>query len=564
MIDSHKIIVLKFGHSILKSEADIPQVIAETYLYLRQQYKILVVVSALGNTTNELSEQIKNIFPDGMSDAPVESLANLLGSGEIISSNLVTIGFNQAGIHAYNLTHEVIKTNGDILDAVPIWLDTNKINQLFNSYDVLVLPGFIGVNENKQTTLLGRGGSDFSAIFIAQNLATGSCILYKDSSGIVDDINLSLEEQRVYSQVSYNHCLRISNQVIQHKALEYARDHKQTLIVKNIYSSNQSVINGLEEFTFNSRQELKKTKIVLLGLGTVGLGVFHKLLKNNRFFEIVGIGVKNLDKHQHHGIDNEILSNDVNEILSRDYDVLIELVGGIQAKDFIINALQNKKHVVTANKLVIAEFFDELHSIAIENNVSLKYSAAVAGVVPVLEMITNLRKKNVTITEISGILNGTSNFILNNVDKGVLLKDAIKIAQDKGYAESDPTLDINGMDALHKIKIISFLAFSQKPDKILVEGLEQLENFPENKALVTKLIATSKIIEGKLIVQVQLGQLDPKNILAAVTDANNCVIIKTNDNKELILQGRGAGRWPTAIAVYADILDLSLGTTNYA
>jgi len=563
MIDSHKIIVLKFGHSILKSEADIPQVIAETYLYLRQQHKILVVVSALGNTTNELALHIKNIFPDGINDAPVESLANLLGSGEIISSNLVTIGFNQAGLQAFNLNHEVIKTSGDILDAVPISLDTDKINNLFNIYDVLVLPGFIGVNENKQTTLLGRGGSDFSAIFAASGLVADSCILYKDSNGIVEDINLPLEEQRIYAQISYNHCLKISSQVIQHKALEYARDHSLMLIIKNIYSQNQTIINAIEEFAFNPVKKIKKEKIVLLGLGTVGLGVFYKLLKNNRFFEIVGIGVKNLDKHQHHGIDNKILSNDVNEILSRDYDILIELTGGIQAKDFILNALQNKKHVVTANKLVIAEFFNELHAIAIKNGVSLKYSAAVAGVVPVLETITNLRKKNVTITAISGILNGTSNFILSNVDKGFLLEDAIKIAQDKGYAESDPTLDINGMDALHKIKIISFLAFSQKPDKILVEGLEQLENLPENKDMATKLIATSKIINGSLIVKIQLQQLDKKSILASITGANNCVIIKTNDNKELILQGRGAGRWPTAVAVYADILDLSLGI-NYA
>lgn len=561
---SYKTIVLKFGHSILKNESNIPEVIAETYLYLRQQYKIVVIVSALGNTTNELKDHIKNIFPDGISDAPKESLAPLLASGEIISSNLVTIGFNQAGIRATNLNHQVIATTGDILDSSPVTLNIDKINQLFAEFDVLVLPGFIGVNENNQTTLLGRGGSDFSAIFVANKLKAQSCVLYKDSHGIVENISLAPEKQMVFLETSYDYCLNIPYEVIQYKALDYAKKHQQEIIIKNLYKPNQTIINNKKsDLTSQLVEPIRKTKILLLGLGTVGLGVFYKLLSNSRYFEIVGIGVKNLDKHAVHGIDKNIISDDANTILKREYDVLVELVGGTQSKEFIVQALKHGKHVITANKLVIAENFEELHALAKEKGAQLKYSAAVAGVIPVLETIISLRKNNIEILEVSGILNGTSNFILTQVNDGNSLESSIKLAQEKGYAESDPTLDINGMDAFHKIKIISLLAFDKIPTNSIVEGLDQLASLPNNNDKITKLIATGKIVDGKLVTNVELKQLENTDCLAKIDGVNNCVVIKTSNAPDIKLYGKGAGRWPTAVAVYADILDLGIGS-NYA
>lgn len=564
MSQAHKIVVLKFGHSILKDETDISVVIAEAYLYLRAQYKIFLVVSALGNTTNELLDHVKNIFPDGIIDAPNRSRAELLASGEIISSNLVSIGFNQAGIKSYNLNQSVLKTTGDILDSDPISLDVASVNQLFDSYDVLVLPGFIGVNSDNQVTLLGRGGSDFSAVFAAHNLSAEKCVLYKDSNGIVDDITLVEEQQKIYSHVTYEYCLALPYPVVQHKALKYACDHQEQIIIKNIYSQSQSIVSSKKEYDLDYIKPIKKTRVVILGLGTVGLGVFHKLLKNSKFFEVVGIAVKNLNKHDKHGINAGILSTDTHEILSRDYDILIELVGGTIAKEFILTALKRQKHVVTANKLVVAEAWDELHTVAKENKVSLKYSAAVAGVIPVLETIINLRKNDIVIAEVSGILNGTSNFILGNIDKGFAINDAIKDAQKQGYAESDPTLDINGMDALYKINIISRLSFDREPYSVSVQGLEEIANLKKDNNKSTKLVATSKIIDNKVVASVQLLQLDKFHKFSNVLDANNCVIIKTKDGQEFVLEGRGAGRWPTAVAVYADILDLNLKGDNYA
>lgn len=557
-IQQHKIVVLKFGHSILKTETDIPKIIAETYLYVRAGYKVLVVVSAIGNSTDILSRQAENIFPDGIADAPDESIAALLATGEISSGALVSIGFNQVGISAANLNHAVIKTDDNILDATPLELDLDTINNAFTKHAVLILPGFIGVNAENKTTLLGRGGSDFSAIFSANCLNASQCVLYKDSNGIVEDITVALPTQKIYSHITYNDCLAIAYPVIQYKATQYAREHKQKIYIKNIFSQSQTIVGAHETVVAKKVTPPRKTKILLLGLGTVGLGVFHKLIKNNKFFEIVGIGVKHLDKHARHCIGKEILSDNIDELLSKDYDVLVELVGGALSKKIIIEALKKKRHVVTANKLVISESWRELHDLALVNNAYLKYSAAVAGVIPVLETITDLNKNVCAIHEVSGVLNGTSNFVLGLVDNGIALQQAIKIAKEKGYAESDPTLDINGMDAFHKIKIISLLAFGQAPDKVEIEGIESVKHYNEDKGHCLKLIATAKLVDNNVLASVKLVRVAIDNPFASVCGADNLVVIKIKDKKDITLSGKGAGRWPTALAVYADILDLTL------
>lgn len=339
-----KIIVLKFGHSILHSKDDIPRLISESYRYLKLGYKVLVVVSAIGNNTNSLHEASTQIYNDQQDQPEQEALASLLATGEVSSAALVAIGFNQVGVKSLKLSpHNLLFTNDNILDATPLRLDADKIKHLFNTYSVLVLPGFIGCTNEGKTTLLGRGGSDLSAVFCAVALSAQQCVLYKDSGGILCDSQIP---GVIYKQISYAKCANLSTQVIQHKALNYAKEHQLDILIKGLnttYGTHVTTKDAIEQLSI---KKSKKYKVLLFGLGTVGLGVFHSLKQNEEMFEIVGIGVKNIAKHEKHAIIPGMISSDLNELIKRDYDILVGAIGGLTELPYIAEALKAKKHVV--------------------------------------------------------------------------------------------------------------------------------------------------------------------------------------------------------------------------
>ena len=314
-------------------------------------------------------------------------------------------------------------------------------------------------------------------------------------------------------------------------------------------------------------------KIGIIGLGTVGEGVF-KVLTNEKesIFEKsrADIEVKyacdlNIEREFSFDFDKSVLTNDYKKILNDpEIKIVVELIGGETiAKQIIIEAFQAKKSVVTANKALIAKYGVELFQLAKENGVSFLFEAAVGGGIPIVTPLMESLVAN-TVTEIRGIMNGTSNYILTKMKEDNLSFDeALKIASEKGYAEADPTYDVDGIDAGHKINILASLAYggSIKFKDMQLSGIREISTvdiFSANQLNSTiKLIASSKLLSDKSVqISVEPTLIPNSEILAKVDDVYNAIETTGSYTDKTLFYGKGAGMDPTASAVVADIVKI--------
>ena len=324
---------------------------------------------------------------------------------------------------------------------------------------------------------------------------------------------------------------------------------------------------------------MKKIGIGLLGLGTVGQGVANIISNpNDRHpligeLELVGVAVKNLQKEREISFPESILTTNTIEIVNNpNIQIVVEVMGGIEpAKSLIIQAIRAGKSVVTANKAVIARHGEEIANEAKAAGVYVLIEAAVGGGIPIIEPLKQSLGGN-QITKVSGIINGTTNYILSRMDKeGVNYADVLKDAQDLGYAENDPTADVEGADAADKIAILSGLAFGGAVNRanIPTTGINLLEaidvNYAKKLGYGIKLLAISE--KGKTQSSIDMSQplsiwveptLVPEdNPLAGVNGVNNAILVEGNPIGQVMFFGPGAGSGPTASAVVADILNIA-------
>ena len=315
-------------------------------------------------------------------------------------------------------------------------------------------------------------------------------------------------------------------------------------------------------------------KIGIIGLGTVGEGVLKVLTKEkNSIFEKsqADIEVKyacdlNINREFSFEFDKSILVDNYKKILEdSEIQLVVELIGGeMLAKDIIIEAFKSKKSVVTANKALIAKHGVELFQIAKENGVSFLFEAAVGGGIPIVTPLMESLVAN-TVTEIRGIMNGTSNYILTKMKEDNLSFDeALSLASAKGYAEADPTYDVDGIDAGHKINILASLAYggSIKFKDMQISGIREiniLDIFAANQLNSTiKLIASSKLIsKDEAQISVEPILISNNEILAKVDDVYNAIETIGSYTERTLFYGRGAGMDPTASAVVADIVKIT-------
>lgn len=317
---------------------------------------------------------------------------------------------------------------------------------------------------------------------------------------------------------------------------------------------------------------MKKVKIALLGLGNVGRGVWNILQMNGEEImkrsgcqvEVAKILVRDPSKARAVKVPEELITTNFDEILNDDsIKIIVEVMGGIEpAKEFILKSLGKKKHIVTANKMLLATYGDELFKKADEEEVMLNYEASVAGGIPIIQAINESLTAN-KIENLYGIINGTTNFILSKMElEGSDFDDVLKEAQEKGYAEADPTSDIEGFDAQYKLAILSSLAFGTKVkiDDVYREGITKITSkdirYAKDFGLVIKLLAIAKEIDGKLQLRVHPTMIPDTHPLANVHDSFNAVFIKGNAVDDLMFYGRGAGDLPTGSAVVADIVSI--------
>ena len=319
----------------------------------------------------------------------------------------------------------------------------------------------------------------------------------------------------------------------------------------------------------------EKLIVGMAGFGTVGSSVYQVLKRNaaliharaGKQIEIKRVVCRKTDKVILQTQGNVIASNDLNSIIDDpSISVVIEVMGGIEpAKTFILNALKNGKDVITANKALLATHGDEIFTEARKQNRSVFFEASVAGCIPVIKALREGLAGN-QISEISGILNGTCNYILSAMHKTPLsFAEALKNAQQLGYAEADPTFDIEGLDTGHKLSILTSLAFGVPFhfDITAVEGIKGISSldiqFAQKLGFVVKLLATVEKINDRLAYQVAPTLIPQNSILAQVSDAMNAVEIVGDAAGKTLFYGAGAGGEATASAVLADVIDIAKG-----
>jgi homoserine dehydrogenase len=315
----------------------------------------------------------------------------------------------------------------------------------------------------------------------------------------------------------------------------------------------------------------KKIKIGLIGLGTVGTGVI-KVLKGFDNIEILGVAVRNLNKAREVEIEN-ITDDPMSLVNNPEIDIIVEVVGGCEpALSWLTQAIKNGKHIVTANKELLAKHGAYLFDLAREHNRVILYEAAVAGGIPLIMPIKTTMASN-RFDSVAGILNGTTNYILTKMEELDLSYDeCLKRAQELGYAETDPTGDVQGYDALYKVATLANIIFRKRIDinKIYREGITRITaediKFANELGYKIKLIGLAQRVEEDVIKGIEKDSLDVRvhpmlvrkeNIISGINNALNAVLIKGYPIGEVMFTGPGAGEFPTASSVVGDILVLA-------
>jgi len=546
--------VLKFGSSVLQSVADLPRIAGEIYRQHRAGRRMVVIVSALAGETDELLGLAK-LAGGGQA----EGVAELVSLGEEKAAALLRIACGRLGLDALVCRPEYlgIRTSGELLEAVPGQVHSAELRRLTSIHDLVILPGFVGIDESGARSLLGRGGSDFSALFIGGETGADCVRLYKDVDGIFDhDPAENGGELRRFSAVSWDDCLTLARPLIQPRAVEYAMSKQLKLEVETIGSVAPSKV-GPMTLPPAPYSESPPIRVALAGFGHVGQAVKARLRSEPRF-KLVSILVRDARKPRHYS--PPMLTDDVDQFIAAEADILIDTTSCPHAaRPLILRQLAAGRHVVTANKKAVVEGAAEFPIAAIKG-ARLLHSAAVGGGAPVLETIARARRHG-EIREVQGVLNGTVNFLLDRLAQEVEFDAALDEARRAGLAETDPAEDLSGKDVAAKLRIIAAAAFDHDgPIDIHIEALdaEMIAQLGRNKERWIQL-ATLVRTEGAVAADIVFTPAHLAPDIPILRGERNFVAVHGAHGGTWTASGRGAGGVPTAEAIVADLYDLARG-----
>lgn len=569
--------VLKFGSSVLPSAEQLHIAVHEIYRHLRQGKRVIAVTSAIGDTTDRLLHQA-GLIAEQQND---EAVAELLATGETEAVALLKMALAKAGLPAFALTARclALQTDGPLLDSNPVSLDVTPLRTKLESRPVLVVPGFVGCQQDGRLSLLGRGGSDLSALVIAHELSRQStvrCRLLKDVPGLYQwDPAADGPPPRRYRKIGFEEAIDIGGAVLQPKAVSYAQKKQLRFELGQCGSAQTTVVgteqtvlaplesNGAEIPTPTDRPH-RRLRVALWGLGTVGTGVYHYLAKHHDKFELVDLVAANPDKYRSLQPPLQHLSSLAQPLQIRNQanpnhraDVIVELAGSAAGfAPTLLSALADGTAVVTADKEFVANHLPVLSPYRNALGGGLRCSAAVAGVVPALERVKQVANK-VGVKCVRGVLNGTTNYVLQQMADGCSYRQALHQAQQLGYAEADPSADVYGWDAARKLSLLIHQAWGvQLPsERIPCQGIATLA--PHQVHADLRLVADAqKLEDGRIHACVKPVELTPNHPLLQAQGVGNVIEVEDADGGKHLLSGDGAGKWPTAEAVFADLLDL--------
>ena len=552
--------VLKFGSSVLRAEEDLPLAVHEIYREWRRGAQVLAVVSAFGDTTDALVARAECLCPQPEPSA----LAALLATGEATSAALLGLALARAGVPAKVLdpAQAGLLTRGGRLDAELISADTERLHEELRR-GVVVLPGFVGRDAEGGTTLLGRGGSDLTALFLAEQLG-GRCVLVKDVDGLytADPARPALARPRRFERVSWGTAATVGGKVVQPKAVRFAESRGLGFEITSPGAAVATDVCHGPDLPSARTSPAAPLRVALLGCGTVGGGLYERLAALPEFFDVTGVATRTPERALSAGVPAHLIAFGPEELIERDCDVVVELFGGVErAGELVSHALRLGRHIVTANKALVAEAGGRLEALAAGSHATLRYSAAVGGAVPALETVQRLRERG-RIKGLAGVLNGTTNFVLDLLAAGEDFDSAVRAAQAAGFAEADPTLDLDGTDAAQKLVILARHAFGLdvNAEEVRRVGLDRVEparvRAARDEGFAVRLVASCRRNGNGVEASVVPTELPLTHPLATTEGAENRLLVETEAGECHLVTGRGAGRWPTTEAVLADLFDL--------
>ncbi|HEY3812833.1 MAG TPA: homoserine dehydrogenase [Caulobacteraceae bacterium] len=544
--------VLKFGSSVLKSPADAPEAVTEIYRAVRQGRRVVAVVSAFQGVTDRLLEDAHR-FGCGHDNL---HLPRYVALGEETSAALLALACDRAGMITTALSPAQIGilAKGDRETAEPISLDAAVIERALETADVVVVPGFTARDADGNVVLLGRGGSDLTAVFLAAELGADRLRLVKDVDGVYDRDPKSNSEALRFGALTWHEARDVAGKLVQPRALRLAEDRGVALEVAAIGREDATAIGPSGGGPAVKRAPAAAPlRVAVAGCGVVGGGVIDRLRRRPDAFEITGVLVR--DPKKLRDIDAAgLMTVDPEALLEWEPDVIVDALSCAVTGAWLSEAaLEAGVSVVSANKQAVIMAHPRLADAARRSGATLAASACVGGGAPLIETVRLARAVG-PIARLDGVLNGTVNFLLACLHAGDAFDDALRAAQAAGLAEEDPSADLDGRDAAAKLRILALEAFDESIAEADVERAV-LDDRIIRLAAKEPLKQVSRLgwENGRLKAQVAFA---PDTAFAACDADRNHLRVVGIDGRVHTAKGRGAGRWPTAESVLSDLLDL--------
>jgi len=604
------VIVLKLGGSVLADEAALELAVHELYRWWRSGTRVVAVVSALRGVTEALLERLRPSDAGADADAPAAAVAAgdaharaaLLATGEASSAALLALALERAGVPSCVLAPAALGlvAEGPPLDGQPVSLEPQALHAAHARDELVIVPGWCAVDAAGRPMLLGRGGSDLSALFLAQELGASRCRLLKDVDGLYErDPRRSGPAPRRFALAAFADALATDGSIVQHKAVRYAQRHGMPFELGAWLDDVPTRLGPGPGCFAPRRGKPRPLRLALLGLGAVGSELLRLARALPGELEVVAIAVRDLSRPRVGLPQGVLLSDDACAVARCGADVVLELMGGVSlAGQAQSAALLAGSHVVTANKALIAERGPALRGLARRCARRLVFAAAVGGAMPLLERLTGLGRDRVR--GVRAVLNGTTNAVLESLAAGLDLERALADARRAGYAEADCSRDLSGQDAADKLCLLASALGVRDlaPGDIACDVLDadvvarwlrgagavavgavgavgvhaahampaagEAQAVPPGRvepALhaaqpVMRQVAELDLSEGVVRASVRLVSVDAVDPLAHVSGAGNAASVTLVDGTQRLVRGCGAGGRPTAEAVLADVLAL--------
>jgi homoserine dehydrogenase len=543
------IAVLKFGSSVLRGIDDLPRVAGEIYRRRREGWRLVVVVSALAGETDALFAQAAAVA----GGVDCTGVADLVSLGEERTAALLRIACDRIGLTAAIFRPEALglATQGESLNAHPVALDDAALRAALDETGLVMVPGFVGLDAMGRRTLLGRGGSDLSAVFLARALGAEKVRLYKDVDGVYDRDPAILKNPKRFTDISWTDAARVAGKLIQPQAIDHAAQFGLPVEITQIGGDEPTRVGACTGAAAQAAPR-HPLRVALAGYGVVGQALAQRLATEPDF-EIAAILVR--DPGRARAVTPPCPpGSDADAFLAMSADILVDALSCDATGEALSRRLlASGRYVVSASKRVIARAGAALDALAAAHGGALLHSAAVGGAAPVLETVAEARRAG-EIADIAAVLNGTVNFILDRLHAGADLESALGEARAAGFAEEDSSADLEGHDAAAKLRLIAARAFGVDPAgvEVATEALDDM-TAARIRASGRRWVQAARLTEGTA--RVELVPTEQAG-LPALPGEWNCARVTTRDGREFTCVGRGAGGAATAEAIVADLFDI--------